>query len=143
MPISKPLALMGVASTTAILLAHPICALLFGCGCSPVWALGVGTCDLMPHTVGTHQACPWCASSNWVILFVFGVPTILAAALGVFLNAKSSMMPALIITVLSTVIGLFLVGIVHGLAKDFEPPQSRFSVCGEVLNSKKPQTVQP
>ena len=39
---------------------HPVCALLYGCGCRLPWAGGVTNCELMPADVLAQHACLAC-----------------------------------------------------------------------------------
>lgn len=53
-------ALAAAAMALVALTAHPICNWLFACGCSPVFAGGVATCNI--HQPGPPD-CPVCTNT--------------------------------------------------------------------------------
>jgi hypothetical protein len=96
----------------------------------------LASCDLMVHAVASNKACPWCASPPWLFALIFGAPLAVGSVVGVFLSTRARLLSALLITALTTVTGLLLVGVIQAMLLDFEPPESTFSICGQVLNSQ-------
>jgi hypothetical protein len=51
-----PILIVSVGATCLFFINF--CALVFGCGCHPLWAGADASCNI--HLAGTHH-CPWCA----------------------------------------------------------------------------------
>jgi len=100
--------LLSFSATFLLLL--PFCNLMYGCGCKPLWAGGVDSCNL-------HQAdvplCPWCATSDPVvaaspfILILIGQ----SVSLTYFHRKRNATFGALLLVGLLTFV---LLGALHG-----------------------------
>jgi hypothetical protein len=61
-----------------VLSLHPVCHAIFSCGCEPVWARGIETCNI--HTPGVPH-CPWCTPLFPMWAALAAGPGLLAATL--------------------------------------------------------------
>ena len=53
---------LSLAAAVAGILFIDMCGLIFGCGCTSLWAGGAALCNVY-HATGPH--CPWCAHPGW------------------------------------------------------------------------------
>ncbi len=121
---------LGLSIGLATFLTHPLCSLLYGCGCRPPFLGGVSECALMPGDVLSQHACPWCATSAIVLALSF-VPTVLGAAvLGQTVARTGSYGLSFAVTLLAILIGLLVTGWIYSLLVKFEASGSRPALCG-------------
>ncbi|MEE2788868.1 MAG: hypothetical protein VX589_16145 [Myxococcota bacterium] len=96
---------------TLFLSFHPVCALIFGCGCLPIGLGDHQTCLFAPWLIDTPPAiCPWCAMSG---LDLGGIAVLVVAGSLACASrcARLGLKTQLLVSVFSTVALLFLMGV--------------------------------
>ena len=119
----------GISIGLAAFLTHPLCSLLYGCGCRPPFLGGSSECALMPGEVLSQHACPWCATSGIILALTFTPTVVTAAFIGQAVARTGAYGLALVITLLAVLTGLLTTGWIYSLLLKFEGSGSRSALC--------------
>ncbi|MEE2758341.1 MAG: hypothetical protein VYA30_16905 [Myxococcota bacterium] len=123
----------GLFSASVLaLIALPICALLFGCGCRHLFAGGIHHCELLPGTVAGKHTCPWCALTRLSLIGVFAPTVLVSTIFGVWMRSRMGFAAGYFTSATACLVLLLGTGLVMGRLSGFEPRQDRFSLCGWV-----------
>ena len=114
------------------LMIHPVCDLLFGCGCTPIWQGGVDDCTLLESQVSTPDACPWCAASWWVLAVSIGVPLVASSVVGWWVHRRLSWKAGIVATLLTALLCLLSIGFSYGKVLGFKGPPESGALCGSL-----------
>ena len=102
---------LSVLSIGVVLsIAHPMCDLVFACGCSPLWSGGAETCRHGPWLQEAAPFCPWCTMDLMTLAFL----TCLVVAMALVASypvRRSSVWRHMVVVVLLSLISLWAFGL--------------------------------